>query len=71
MSLTSSLPAAVLPPAGYVRRSSPLQATNFSLQAQKRGIAEECQKRGLSSPVFYIDDERSARGEQIAHRPAF
>lgn len=57
--------------AGYVRRSSKLQADNFSLDAQKRAISDECQKRGLPDPIFYEDDERSARGEQIAHRPAF
>src|SRR6185437_5772822 len=31
MALLGMLPAVSLPPAGYVRRSSPLQATNFSL----------------------------------------
>jgi len=34
MALPETFPAALLPPAGYVRRSSPLQATNFSLEAQ-------------------------------------
>jgi site-specific DNA recombinase len=57
--------------AGYVRRSSEMQKDNFSLDAQKRAIIEECARRGLVAPVFYIDDERSARGEQIAKRPAF
>lgn len=57
--------------AGYVRRSSEMQKDNFSIDAQKRAITEECVRRGLPAPVFYIDDERSARGEQIAKRPAF
>src|ERR1700719_766325 len=57
--------------AGYVRRSSRMQADNFSIDAQKRAITEECVRRQLPAPVFYEDDERSARGEQIAKRPAF
>src|SRR6266516_771366 len=57
--------------AGYVRRSSWMQRDNFSSDAQKRAITEECVRRGLPAPVFYEDDERSARGEQIAKRPAF
>jgi len=57
--------------AGYVRRSSRMQAENFSIDAQKRAITEECVRRGLPAPVFYEDDERSARGEQIAKRTAF
>jgi DNA invertase Pin-like site-specific DNA recombinase len=62
---------ALLQPAGYIRRSSPMQADNFSLEAQKRAIIDECKRRNLPEPVFYIDDELSARGEQIAKRPAF
>lgn len=54
----------------YARRSSVMQAENFSMDAQKRAMAEECQRRGLQF-CFYEDDERSARGEQIAKRPAF
>jgi len=57
--------------AGYVRRSSSMQRDNFSSDAQKRAMTEECARRGLPAPVFYEDDERSARGEQIAKRPAF
>jgi site-specific DNA recombinase len=57
--------------AAYVRRSSEMQRENFSLDAQKRAITEEYARRGLPAPVFYVDDERSARGEQIAKRPAF
>ena len=57
--------------AGYVRRSSWMQKDNFSIDAQKRAITDECARRGLPAPVFYEDDERSARGEQIAKRPAF
>src|SRR5215469_14105324 len=57
--------------AGYVRRSSWMQKENFSIDAQKRAILDECARRGLSAPIIYEDDELSARGEQIAHRPAF
>ena len=72
MSLSSDVsPLLVRTVAGYVRRSSHMQAGNFSLDAQKRGIREECQRRGLPEPVFFEDDERSARGEQIDKRPAF
>ncbi len=57
--------------AGYVRRSSYLQKDNFSIDAQKRTLTDESTRRGLPAPVFYEDDERSARSEQIAKRPAF
>ncbi|GAC1433472.1 MAG: hypothetical protein NVSMB54_31090 [Ktedonobacteraceae bacterium] len=57
--------------AGYVRRSSHMQADNYSLDAQKRAIVDECKRRDLPAPIFYEDDERSARGEQIVKRPAF
>ncbi len=56
---------------GYVRRSSVMQRDNYSIEAQKRAITEECVRRHFPPPVFYEDDERSARGEQIAKRPAF
>src|SRR3989454_5503358 len=57
--------------AGYVRRSSEMQKDNYSIDAQKRAIREAAKLRGLPEPIFYEDDERSARGEQIAKRPAF
>jgi hypothetical protein len=56
---------------GYVRRSSEMQKVNYSIDAQKRAIIEGCKLRGLPEPIFYEDDERSARREQIARRPAF
>ena len=56
---------------GYVRRSSEMQRDNFSLDAQKRGIKEAAKLRSLPEPFFFEDDERSARGEQIAKRPGF
>ncbi len=58
-------------PAGYVRRSSIMQKDNYSIEAQKRAITEECIRRNLPPPIFFEDDERSARGEQISKRPAF
>src|SRR5215472_9524602 len=61
----------ILAPAGYVRRSSLMQRDNYSIEAQKRAIMEECARRKLPQPVIYEDDERSARGEQISKRPAF
>ena len=51
---------------GYVRRSSEMQKDNYSIDAQKRAIREACKIRGLPAPNFFEDDERSARGEQIA-----
>ena len=56
---------------GYVRRSSEMQKDNYSIDAQKRAIREACKIRGLPEPIFFEDDERSARGEQIANRPDF
>ena len=56
---------------GYVRRSSEMQRDNFSLDAQKRGIRDAAKLRSLPEPFFFEDDERSARGEQIANRPGF
>src|SRR3989440_5810780 len=57
--------------AGYVRRSSEMQKDNYSIDAQKRAIREAAKLRGLPEPTFFEDDERSARGEQIAKRPEF
>src|SRR6266481_2612271 len=56
---------------GYVRRSSEMQKDNYSIDAQKRAIREAARLRGLPEPTFFEDDERSARGEQIAKRPEF
>ena len=56
---------------GYVRRSSEMQKDNYSIDAQKRAIRDAARLRGLPEPIFYEDDERSARGEQISSRPAF
>ncbi len=57
--------------AGYVRRSSEMQSENYSRDAQIRGITQQCQSLGLPLLTIYEDDELSARGEQITHRPAF
>src|SRR5579859_5444113 len=57
--------------AGYVRRSSEMQKDNYSIDAQKRALTDAAKLRGLPDPIFYEDDERSARGEQIAKRPGF
>lgn len=42
--------------ASYLRRSSGLQADTYSIETQKRVIAEECARRGLSDPVWYEDE---------------
>src|SRR5260370_39616455 len=57
--------------AGYVRISSEMQKDNYSIDAQKRAIREAAKLRDLPEPIFFEDDERSARGEQIANRPDF
>lgn len=57
--------------AGYVRRSSEMQKDNFSMDAQKRAVGDSLPAEKHSLLAFYEDDERSARGEQIAKRPAF
>lgn len=71
MQQQASSPSPNVVVAGYVRRSSEMQKDNYSIDAQKRAIKDGCTLRGLPDPIFYEDDERSARGEQIAKRPAF
>src|SRR5258708_21374117 len=71
MQQQASSPSPGVVVAGYVRRSSEMQKDNYSIDAQKRAIKDGCTLRGLPEPIFYEDDERSARGEQIAKRPAF
>jgi hypothetical protein len=51
----SEVPIVVV--AGYVRRSSRMQAENFSIDAHKRAITEKCVRRQLPAPIFYEDDE--------------
>jgi site-specific DNA recombinase len=53
----------------YARRSSVMQKDNFSIDAQNRAMSGVCEQRGHHF-IYYEDDERSARGEQIAKRPA-
>lgn len=71
MNMWRDEPQVLLVVAGYIRRSSRMQLANFSREAQIRAIVEECHRRNLPAPIFYEDDECSARGEQIAKRPAF
>ena len=71
MQQQASSPSPSMVVAGYVRRSSEMQKDNYSIDAQKRAIKDGCTIRGMPEPIFYEDDERSARGEQIAKRPAF
>jgi site-specific DNA recombinase len=67
----NSLESASVIVVGYVRISSEMQKDNYSIDAQKRCIRDACKLRGLPEPIFFEDDERSARGEQIAKRPEF
>lgn len=71
MNMCREQPQVLLVVGGYIRRSSRMQLDNFSREAQIRAQVEECQRRNLPAPIFYEDDECSARGEQIAKRPAF
>ncbi len=48
-----------------------MQKDNYSIDAQRRAIKDTAKLRGLPEPTFFEDDERSARGEQIANRPEF
>jgi site-specific DNA recombinase len=55
----------------YVRVSSEEQVDGFSLDAQRRVLLDHCASRGWQVVREYADEGKSARGDQIAHRPAF
>jgi len=55
----------------YVRVSSDEQVEGFSLDAQRRAIHEFCSARGWDIVDDYTDEGRSARGDDLAKRPAF
>jgi Resolvase, N terminal domain len=55
---------------GYVRRSSEMQKDNYSIDAQKRAIRAAAKLRGLPEPIFFEDDERSARGNRSPSAPS-
>lgn len=64
MQQQASPPSPSVVVAGYVRRSSEMQKDNYSIDAQKRAIKDACRLRGLPEPIFYEDDERSARASR-------
>ena len=55
----------------YYRRSSEMQADNFSLDAQQRACREYCQSHGWTVAGEYIDDARSERSADLSKRPEF
>ena len=57
--------------ATYVRVSSEEQVDGFSLDAQRRAIAEFCQARGWDITHQYADEGKSAWVESAAKRPGF
>src|SRR5262245_40854244 len=57
--------------AGYYRRSSEMQADNFSLDAQRRAVRTYCESRGWQLGTEYIDDATSGRTADLSKRPAF
>jgi hypothetical protein len=55
----------------YYRRSSEMQADNFSLDAQLRACHDFCRQRGWTIGGEYTDDGKSGRTADLAKRPAF
>jgi site-specific DNA recombinase len=55
----------------YIRVSTDEQAEGFSLDAQRRVMHEFCGTRSWQIVEEYVDEGKSARGDDIAKRPAF
>ena len=55
----------------YARVSSDEQVEGFSLDAQRRAAAEFCAGREWRVVEEYVDEGKSARGDDLAKRPAF
>src|SRR5215218_10319545 len=55
----------------YARVSSDEQLEGFSLDAQRRAVSEFCAARGWRVVEEYVDEGKSARGDDLAKRPAF
>ena len=57
--------------AGYVRCSGQRQFNQYGIDAQKRALAAEAALAGFPTPVFYEENEQSARSEHMGKRPTF
>ncbi len=55
----------------YYRVSSEEQIDGYSLDAQRRALLDFCQPKGWRVVEEYADEGKSARGDDIAKRPAF
>lgn len=55
----------------YYRVSSDEQIDGFSLDAQRRILADFCQAKGWAIAGEYADEGKSARGDNIEKRPQF
>src|SRR5215213_8343051 len=55
----------------YARVSSDEQVEGFSLDAQRRAVSEFCAAKGWTVAAEYVDEGKSARGDELAKRPAF
>ena len=55
----------------YARVSSDEQVEGFSLDAQRRVVTEFCAAREWRVVEEYVDEGKSARGDDLAKRPAF
>lgn len=55
----------------YARVSSEEQVDGFSLDAQRRAMFEFCAAKEWNVTREYIDEGKSARGDELSKRPAF
>lgn len=55
----------------YYRVSSEEQVDGYSLDAQRRALLDFCASKGWEVVEEYADEGKSARGDDIAKRPAF
>ena len=55
--------------AGYIRVSTEDQTHGFSLDAQRAGVQEYCEKNGYQLVRFYSDEGVSAHTDKISKRP--
>ncbi len=55
----------------YARVSSDEQVDGFSLDAQRRAMLDFCATKEWNVEVEYIDEGKSARGDELSKRPAF
>ena len=55
----------------YTRVSSDEQIEGYSLDAQRRALADYCRGQGWTVADHYADEGKSARGDDLAKRPQF